>query len=87
MPRVIIPSPLRKYADNQREVIVDGDSVKKTIDRLFQQYPGFNAINDELGLLSIFVNSRLIRTGIEEWDQVSVNEDDEISLIIPIAGG
>jgi molybdopterin converting factor small subunit len=87
MPRVIIPSPLRKYTDNQREVTVDGRSVKQAMDRLFQEYPGFSSINDELPLLSIFINSKLVRSGIEEWDQLSLNNDDEISLIIPIAGG
>lgn len=86
MPKVIIPSPLRKYSDNQREVIIDGDSLKETMKRLFQQYPGFKIINDA-AFLSIFINSRSIRTGMEKWDELSLNSDDEITLIIPIAGG
>lgn len=87
MPKIIIPSPLRKYANNQREVIIDGDSLKETMERLFQQYPGFKIMNDDLAFLSIFINSRLIRTDIEKWDELSLNSDDEITLIIPIAGG
>ena len=87
MPKIIIPSPLRKYANNQREVIIDGDSLKETMERLVQQYPGFEIMNDDSAFLSIFINSRLIRTGIEKWDQLSLNSDDEITLIIPIAGG
>lgn len=87
MPKVIIPSPLRKYANNQREVIIDGDSLKETMERLFQQYPGFKIMKDDAAFLSIFINSRSIRTGIEKWDQLSLNSDDEITLIIPIAGG
>lgn len=87
MPKVIIPSPLRKYANNQREVIMDGDNLKETMERLVQQYPEFKIINDESAFLSIFINSRLIRTDIERWDQLSLNNNDEITLVIPIAGG
>jgi adenylyltransferase/sulfurtransferase len=87
MPKVIIPSPLRKYANNQREVIIDGDSLKETMERLVQQYPGFKVSIDDSAFLSIFINSRLIRTDIERWDQLSLNNNDEITLVIPIAGG
>jgi adenylyltransferase/sulfurtransferase len=87
MPKVIIPSPLRKYANNQREVIIDGDSLKETMDRLLEQYPGFKIMSDDSAFLSVFINNRSIRTDIEKWDQLSLNSDDEITLIIPIAGG
>jgi len=87
MPKVIIPSPLRKHADNQREVVVDGNSLKETMERFLQQYPALRIINHDSALLSIFVNSRLVRTGMETWDSLSLNSDDEITLIVPIAGG
>jgi molybdopterin converting factor small subunit len=87
MAKVIIPFPLRKYTNNQREVIIDGDDLKKTMECLFRRYPGLKIINHDSVLLSIFVNNRLIRTGIEKWDTLSLNNKDEIALIIPIAGG
>ncbi|MBE9550684.1 MAG: MoaD/ThiS family protein [Desulfobacteria bacterium] len=87
MPKVIIPSPLRKHADNRREVIVDGDNLKGIMERLLRQYPGLQIINQDSAFLSIFVNSRLIRTGIDKWDTLSLNNRDEITLLIPIAGG
>ncbi len=87
MPKVIIPSPLRKHTDDQREVVIDGDNLKESMERLLRQYPGLKNVNDNSALLSIFINSRLIRIGIENWDQLSLNNDDEIMLIIPIAGG
>ena len=87
MPRIIIPSPLRKYADNQREVVIDGDNLREAMERLLRQYPKLNAMNHDSALLSIFINSRLIRTGIEKWDTLTLNSEDEITLIIPIAGG
>ena len=87
MPRVVIPFPLRKYADDRCEVIIDADTLKQTMDRLFQQYPGFDTINEGSGILSVCINNRFISTGSDEWDQLSLHEDDEITLIIPIAGG
>ena len=87
MPKVIIPSPLRKHTDDQREVVIDGENLKESMERLLRQYPGLKNVNDNSALLSIFINSRLIRMGIENWDQLSLNNDDEITLIIPIAGG
>ncbi len=87
MPTVIIPSPLRKYVKDQREVIIDGDSLKETMARLLQTYPGLRTINHDSALVSIFVNSRLVRGGIEKWDALSLNSEDEITFVIPIAGG
>lgn len=87
MPKVIIPSPLRKYTNSQREIIIDGNNLKVTMEHLLRQYPGLNTIINDSALLSIFINSKAIRTGIEKWDKLSVNDDDEITLIIPIAGG
>jgi len=68
-------------------VVVDGNSLKETMERFLQQYPALRIINHDSALLSIFVNSRLVRTGMETWDSLSLNSDDEITLIVPIAGG
>jgi molybdopterin converting factor small subunit len=87
MPKVIIPSPFRKYTDNQREVTVDGGSLKEAMERLLLEYPQLEAMNNDSALLSVFINSRLIRTNIEEWDTLALSSEDEITLIIPIAGG
>jgi hypothetical protein len=57
------------------------------MDGLLQEHPDFKAIEDDSALLSIFVNSKLIRTAPERWDTASLNDDDVITLIIPIAGG
>ena len=87
MPKVIIPSPLRKYTDNQREVTIDGESLKETMESFLQQYPGFETITNDSSLLSVFVNSKSVKTEIEKWDELFLNKEDEITLIIPIAGG
>lgn len=87
MPRVIIPFPLRKYANNQREVVIEGYNLKDTIERLLQQYPGFETLNDNSILISIFINHELVRAAFEKWGELSLNRDDEVTLVIPIAGG
>jgi len=87
MPRVIIPFPLRQYANDEREVVIDGSSLKEAMEQFLRQYPAFERLNQDSTLLSIFVNSQLVRTAIERWDTLHLNSDDEITLIIPIAGG
>ena len=87
MPKVIIPFSCRNYTDNQHEINMDGESLEEIMEGLWRRHPGLKIILDESALLSIFVNSRLVTTGIEKWDAVSLNREDEIALIIPIAGG
>ena len=87
MPKVIIPFSCRNYTDNQHEINMDGESLEEIMKGLWSRHPGLKTIFDDTAMLSIFVNSRLVTTGIEKWDAVSLNREDEIALIIPIAGG
>jgi hypothetical protein len=87
MPKVIIPFSFRNYTDNQHEINMAGESLKEIMEGLWRQHPGLKSILDDSALLSIFVNSRMITTGIEKWDTISLNREDEIAFIIPIAGG
>jgi len=87
MPRVIIPSPLRVHTNNRREVVVDADSLKDTMDCLLLEYPKLKGMNHDSALLSIFVNGKMVSARIDEWGQLSLRNDDEVALIIPIAGG
>jgi molybdopterin converting factor small subunit len=87
MPKVIIPSSLRKHANDQPEIMVDGNSFKDAMDCALEQHPGLKGIINDSTLLSMFINSKLIRTGVDNWDKVLLSSDDEISIIIPIAGG
>ena len=87
MPKVIIPFSCRNYTDNQHEINMDGESLEEIMKGLWSRHPGLKTMLDDTAMLSIFVNSRLVNTGIEKWDAVSLNKEDEIALIIPIAGG
>ena len=87
MPKVIIPFSCRNYTDNEHEINMDGESLEEIMEGLWRRHPGLKIILDDPALLSIFVNGRLITTGMEKWDVVSLNKEDEIALITPIAGG
>ena len=87
MPKIIIPFSCRNCTDNQHEINMDGESLEEVMEGLWRRHPGLKIILDDPAMLSIFVNNRLVTTGIEKWDAVSLNKEDEISLILPIAGG
>jgi hypothetical protein len=87
MATLIIPFPFRKHTNNQREVTVAGANLAEVLKGLLDQHSGLQVIHDQPGLLSLFINGKSVTGGADEWKNVSVSDSDEISLIIPIAGG
>ena len=87
MPQLIIPFPFRKHTNGARDLTIDGRTLATVLDNLLQEYPGLEIIREQPELLSLFVNGRLAATADQDLEKIAVNESDEISLIIPIAGG
>jgi len=87
MATIIIPFPFRKHTENQREVSVTGDTLAENLGNLLALHSGLQVIHDQPGLLSIFINGKSIKATTTEGKTVVVTENDEITLIIPIAGG
>lgn len=87
MATIIIPFPFRKHTENRREVSVTGADLAEILEELLRQYPGLQIINDQPGLLSIFINGKSVKGDVGQWQEINVTDSDEISLIIPIAGG
>jgi len=87
MATVIIPFPFRKHTENQREISLTGETLDNVLDGLLKQYSGLQVIHDQPGLLSIFVNGKSVTGSADNWADVAIADSDEISLIIPIAGG
>ncbi len=87
MATIIIPFPFRKHTENQREISLTGETLDNVLDGLLKQYSGLQVIHDQPGLLSIFVNGKSVAGGADNWADVAIADSDEISLIIPIAGG
>lgn len=87
MPRVFLPPPLRRLADGQAVVAIDGDSVADLIDQLESRYPGIRARlceGDRLRPgLSVAVNSGFSDLGLLQ----RVKPDDEVHFIPAVGGG
>ncbi len=87
MAKVIIPAPFRKYADGLREVMIDSNNLGDVMRGLVTRYKGLSVLLEQPALLSLFINGTMLRTGHEQWDSVTIEDNAEITLIIPIAGG
>ena len=87
MATIIIPFPLRQHTENQREVVIPGQDLAAVMTGLLERHPGLEVVERQPGLLSLFINGRAVTEPPERWSQVAVVPEDEISLIIPIAGG
>ncbi len=90
MTTVRIPSPLRRYTNNQSKVQSKGTNIIEIIDNLDSQYPGVKArLCDDKGqvkrYVNIFVNEAEIRT--LQGGDTAISENDVVSIIPAMAGG
>ena len=90
MTTVRIPSPLRRYTNNQSKVESNGANIIQLIENLESQYPGVKSrLCDDNGQIkryvNIFVNGEEIRT--LQGDETAVSDKDEVSIIPAMAGG
>ena len=90
MPKILIPTPLRQFADKKDAVEVSGATVGEALAALTAAHPEMkkNLFNDEGKLRSfvnVYVNDEDIR--FLEKDKTAVTAGDTISIIPSIAGG
>jgi len=90
MATVRIPSPLRRYTNNQSKVESNGANIAQLIENLESQYPGVKSrLCDDSGQIkryvNIFVNGEEIRT--LQGNETAVSDKDEVSIIPAMAGG
>ncbi len=90
MAKIIIPTPLRKFTDNQKNVEVNGQTIIEAIQDLIENYPaiGKNILNDD-GSIRNFVRVFLENEDIKALDNegTTIQENAVISIIPAIAGG
>jgi len=90
MPKILIPTPLRQFADKKDAVEVSGATVGEALAALTTAHPDMkkNLFNDE-GKLRSFVNVYLNDEDIRflEKDKTAVASGDTISIVPSIAGG
>ena len=90
MPKIMIPTPLRQFADKKDAVEVSGATVGEALAALTAAHPDMkkNLFNDEGKLRSfvnVYVNDEDIR--FLEKDKSAVAAGDTISIVPSIAGG
>jgi molybdopterin synthase sulfur carrier subunit len=90
MAKVIIPTPLRKFTDNQASVETQGDTVQDSVRSLTEQYPALKQhIFDGQGNIRSFVRIYVGDDDIKSLnnEQTEVQDSTVISIIPAIAGG
>lgn len=90
MPKIMIPTPLRQFADKKDAMEVSGSTVGEALAELTAAHPDMkkNLFNDEGKLRSfvnVYVNDEDIR--FLEKDKTPVAAGDTISIVPSIAGG
>ena len=87
MPRVFLPPPLRRLADGQAVVDVEGDTVGELVDALEQRYSGIRdrlCEGDRLRPgLNVAVNSEFSDLGLLQ----RVDPDSEVHFLPAVGGG
>ncbi|MDX1983250.1 MAG: ubiquitin-like small modifier protein 1 [Bryobacteraceae bacterium] len=90
MAKILIPTPLRQFVNQQDAVEVSGANVETLLGALTTQYPDLrkNLFNDE-GKLRSFVNVYLNDEDIRYLNkgQTEVKDSDTLSIVPSIAGG
>lgn len=90
MPKVRIPTPLRKLTDGQGEVVAEAGDLRGVIEDLERQHPGIGErLLDESGELRRFVNVFVREEDVRFLDglDTEVGEGDTVSIVPAVAGG
>lgn len=88
--KVLIPTALQKFTNNQATLECGGSSVAELLESLEQSCPGIKSrLCDETGqprrFLNLYVNSEDIR--FLEGTDTPLQEGDELSIVPAVAGG
>ena len=90
MMKILIPTPLRQYAEKKDAVEVAASTVGEALGRLTAQHPDLRRhLYTEDGKLRSFVNLYLNDEDIRylEKENTPVKESDTLSIVPSIAGG
>ncbi|MDW7695099.1 MoaD/ThiS family protein [Flammeovirgaceae bacterium SG7u.111] len=90
MAKIIIPTPLRKYTENQGTIEVSGENISAIVEDLAAQFPGIRQhIYDGEGNIRKFLRIYVGDEDIKALDNehTAVAESATVSIIPAIAGG
>ena len=88
--KVLIPTPLQKFTNNQAVIECEASNISELINSLETQYPGIKkSLCDEEGkprkFLNFYVNSEDIR--FLQGTNTELKKGDEVSIVPAVAGG
>jgi molybdopterin converting factor small subunit len=90
MATVIIPTPLRRFTNNESTLKVSATDIQETVQKLTVNFPDLKKhLLDEQGRIRSFVNIFVGNDDIRDLKQekTSVEENTIISIVPAIAGG
>ena len=90
MPKVRIPTPLRKFTGGAEEVAVQGANVGALVEELERQHPGIRErLCDANGKVRRFVNIYVNGDDVRFLDNLNtaLKPGDEVSIVPAVAGG
>ncbi|MEM8611674.1 MAG: MoaD/ThiS family protein [Cyanobacteria bacterium P01_H01_bin.105] len=88
--KVLIPTPLQKFTNNEATVEIGGANIVSLLDSLESKFPGIKArLCDDSGELRRFVNFYVNSEDIRFLDgkETALNDGDEVSIVPAVAGG
>lgn len=88
--KVLIPTPLQKFTNNEATVEIGGENIVSLLDSLEGQFPGIKArLCDDSGELRRFVNFYVNSEDIRFLDgkETALSDGDEVSIVPAVAGG
>lgn len=88
--KVLIPTPLQKFTNNEASVECDAASISGLMDTLESHFPGIKArLCDDQGELRRFVNFYVNSEDIRflEGKNTELKDGDEVSIVPAVAGG
>ena len=90
MPTVIIPTPLRKFTNNNSRLTVEAKSIAEMLTNLTLQFPDLKKhLLDANGKVPSFINIFVDDDDIRNLEQefTVVKENSTVSIVPAIAGG
>ena len=88
--KVLIPTPLQKFTNNEATIEIGGDNIVGLLDALESKFPGIKGrLCDDSGELRRFVNFYVNSEDIRFLDgkETALNDGDEVSIVPAVAGG
>jgi molybdopterin synthase sulfur carrier subunit len=88
--RIILPTPLRRFAGNAESLEVEAETIGEIIEKIETQHPGFrDRICETNGELRRFINIYLNGEDVRFLDKLAtrIPAGAEVSIIPAIAGG